>query len=37
MPIFLHMLPNMENIIFKSVHKSTLEVHFLTLETIFYS
>ena len=37
MAIFLHILPNMENVIFKSVHKITLELHFLNLETTFYS
>ena len=34
---FLHILPNMENVIFKSVDKTTLELHFLKLETTFYS
>ena len=37
MAIFLPILPNMENVIFKSVHKTTLELHFLNLETTFYS
>ena len=31
MAIFLPILPNMENVIFKSVHKTTLELHFLNL------
>ena len=35
MAIFLHILPNMENVIFKSVDKTTLELHFLKLETTF--
>ena len=37
MAILLHILPNMENVIFKSVHKTTLKLHFLNLETTFYS
>ena len=37
MAILLHIRPNMENVIFKSVHKTTLELHFLNLETTFYS
>ena len=37
MAILLHILPNMENVIFKNVHKTTLELHFLNLETTFYS
>ena len=29
MTIFLHILPNMENVIFKSVHKTTLKLLFI--------
>ena len=35
MAIFLHILANMENVIFKSVDKTTLELHFLNWRPLF--
>ena len=37
MATFMHILLNMENVIFKSVDKTTLELHFQKMETTFYS
>ena len=37
MDIFLLILPNMENVKFKSLNKTTLELNFQNFETTFYS
>ena len=37
MAIFLHILPNMENVTFKSLGKTTLDLNVKNLETTFYS
>ena len=37
MAIFLLILPNMENVTFKSLDKTTLVLHFQNFETTFYS
>ena len=37
MAIFLHILPNMENVTCKSLNKTTLVLKFKHFETTFYS